>query len=219
MAQLLVICCQEKKRRNLSRNIITLGCILSFFLLLFIFTFLFCIWKRQHDDTKQGLANFLVFFSLGSLMKMGVSTRFDAAVWIRSSSPFTAMPVAGVICPSPLQRFHEASPPPSPNITIASHLPWILSCSIATAHSHSIPFPFLQGPHKVNPNLFARDGLIIAPACLSPSSTLHRDNRALLLIRMQLFILYFIYLDSESQWSLVSRSKLKTAAAFRWIGN
>lgn len=152
-------------------------------------------------------------------MKMGVSCQFDVAVWIRPSSSFTAMPVAEGICPSPLQRFHEASPPPSPNITIASHPPWILSCSMATAHSHSIPFPFLQGPHKVNPNLFARDGLIIALACLSPCCTQHRDNRALLLIHMQPFTLYFIYLDSESQWSLVSQSKLKTADAFRWMGN
>lgn len=148
---------------------------------------------------------------------MGMSSQFDVALWIRSS--FTAMQVAGVICPSPLQRFHEALLPSSPNITIASHLPWILSCSIATAHSHSIPFPFLQGPHKVNPNLFARDRLIIALACLSPSCTLHRENRALLLIHMQLFVLYFIYLHCESQWSLVSQSKLKTAAAYRWMGN
>lgn len=75
----------------------------------------------------------------------------------------------GVLCPSPSQRFHGAWPPPSPNITTASHLLWILSRSIATAHSHSIPFPFLQGPHKVNPNLFAGDGLIITLACLSLS--------------------------------------------------
>ncbi|KAI9548039.1 hypothetical protein NQZ68_013057 [Dissostichus eleginoides] len=47
----------------------------------------------------------------------------------------------------------------------------------------------LSSPHKVNPNLFARDGLIIALACLSPSSSPHRDNTALLLIHMQLFIL------------------------------
>lgn len=166
---------------------------------------------------KQGLSNVIVFFSLGSLMKMVVSFHFDVAIWIRFSSSFTAMPLARVICPSPSQRFHEALPLPSRNIAIASHLWRILSCSIATAHSHSIPFPFLQGPHKVNLNLFARNGLIIALVCLSPSHTLHRDNRALLLIHMQLFVLYFTYLDSESHWSLVSQSKLKTAAAFRWI--
>lgn len=140
----------------------------------------------------------VIVFSLGSLVKTGASSRFDFAIWIRSSSSSTAMPVAGVICPSPSQRFHEALLPPSPNITIASHLPWISSRSIATAHFHSIPFPFLQGPHKVNPNLFARDGLIIAPACLFLSRTLHRDNSALLLIHMQLFILYFIYLKTLS---------------------
>lgn len=168
--------------------------------------------KDNMKTRSKVLQCYCFFFSLGSLKKMGVSSHFDFAARMRSSSSFPAMPVAGVICPSPLQRFHEASPPPSPNITIASHLPWISSCSIATAYSYSIPFPFLQGPHKVNPNLFARDGLIIALACLSLSHTLHRDNTALLLIRMQLFILYFIHLDSESWWSLVSLSKLKTAA-------
>lgn len=188
------------KKKKFFQECATLGNML-FFYLFSLSTFCFA-------SRKDNMMTFLVF-SLRSLMKMGVLCQFDVVVWVRFSSSCLAMPVAGVICPSPLQRFHEASPPPLPNITIASHLPWILSCSIATAHSHSIPFPFLQGPHKVNPNLFARDGLIIALACLSPSCTLHRDNRALLLIRMQLFILYFIYLDSESQWSLVSWSKLK----------
>lgn len=134
----------------------------------------------------------VLFFSLQSLTETRVSSQFDLSVWVRSS--FTAMPLAGVILPSPIQGLHEVVQPTSPNITIASHLPWILSCSIATAHSHSIPFPFLQGPHKVNPNLFARDGLIITLTCLA-SCSLHRDNRVLLLIHMLLFALYFIYLD------------------------
>lgn len=174
------------RKKKEKRNGITLGCMLDFvFLLLSIFCFAFGKTTVWHEARQS----YFVFLS-GHWWKWK-SCQSAVVIWIRTPSSSTAMPVAEVICPSPLERFHEALPPPSPHITIASHLLWILSCSITTAHSHSIPFPFLQGPHKVNHNLFARDGLIIALACLSPSCALHRDNRALLLIRMQLVILVF----------------------------
>lgn len=209
--------CQGKKERDFSRNLITLGYVVGGFWTSFLCQDLVLKTRKDNIMTWSMKLHYsmVLFFSLQSLTETRVSSQFDLSVWVRSS--FTAMPLAGVICPSPIQGLHEVVQPTSPNITIASHLPWILSCSIATAHSHSIPFPFLQGPHKVNPNLFARDGLIITLTCLA-SRSLHRDNRALLLIHMQLFALYFIYLDSKSYRSLLSQRKLKTATAFRWMG-
>lgn len=186
--------CQRKKEGDFSRNLITLGYVVGVFLDFFSLS-RSCFESRKDNImiwSQKLHYSMVLFFSLQSLTETRVSSQFDLSVWVRSS--FTAMPLAGVIRPSPIQGLHEVVQPTSPNITIASHLPWILSCSIATAHSHSIPFPFLQGPHKVNPNLFARDGLIITLTCLA-SRSLHRDNRVLLLIHMLLFALYFIYLD------------------------
>lgn len=213
----LVICCQGKTR-TFSVHVITLG------YMLFLTSFpcqasVLHLKKKDKMMTWSKVPRCYCFFCR-SLMKSWVSCQFWRCCLYKIPLLSEATPLVRVICPSPLRRFHEAVLPPSPNITIASHLPWILSCSIATAHSHSIPFPFLQGPHKVNPNLFARDGLIMAVVCLSSSCTLHRDNRALLLIHMQLFILYFIYLDSELWWSLGSQSKLKQQLhSFEWTIN
>lgn len=168
---------------------------------------------RRLEARSHNVIIIILFFSR---VKMGSPSQFDVTIWIRSSSSVTATPVARVICSSPSQRFREASSPPSPNFTSAAHLPWILYCSAQRQHI-LIPFPFpsLQGPHKVNPNLFARDGLIITPACLSLSHTVHRDNRPRLLI-LYAAVRTVFHLDSlESLWSLVSQSELKTASASR----
>lgn len=188
------------KARNY-RSVRTLGC-MHFSDLFLLSSFCFASCKDSMMTRSNGLQ---CFFS--------VLCQFDVAAWIRSSSPFAAMPLTGVVCPSPLQRFHEASLPAS--FTWHYHRVSSRVNIIPQQQQRRILIPFSVPSFKAltkSAPIYSRgDGLIIAPACLSPS-------RALLLIGMQLFLQYFIRLDSESQWSLVSQSTLENSSCIRVNG-
>lgn len=137
------------RKKKEKRNGITLGCMLDFvFLLLSIFCFAFGKTTVWHEARQS----YFVFLS-GHWWKWK-SCQSDVVIWIRTPSSSTAMPVAEVICPSPLERFHEASLT-SHYHRLSSSMNTILQHNDSTFSFHSISFP--SRPSQSQPQ-FIREG-------------------------------------------------------------